>query len=208
MAWVPATGRLAITTTDDAGTGVLHLIDPVSGAVDELVDPLGGGGLAGVAVADETILLGGSGSTPALGAVDTGSGTVRWMVRDALPGGGFALGLQVVDDRLVVVTTRGHAVALDHDSGQVTAARQVAPTAGRLRRHGDRLLLATGDAVLALDPLTLATTTLVDGLAGAFWGWPSLAVRPDGAIWVVAGRRLARLVARGSVPPPPPPAEG
>lgn len=207
MVWVPATGRLAVATTDDAGTPMVHLIDPVSRAVHEVADPLDGGGLAGLAVTGDVILVGGSGPTAALGAIDAGSGTVRWVVRDAIPGGGFALGLQPVDDRLVAVSTRGHAVTLDRRTRQVTAARQVAPSAGRLRRADDRLLLATGDAVLALDPATLTTTTLVDGLAGAFWGWPSLAVGPA-ETWVIAGRRLARLVDRDSVPPPPPPAEG
>jgi hypothetical protein len=191
LAWMGQLGALLCTTTDDRSRTVLHTIDPVTGRVDRIVDPLGRQALAGVTASGQTIFVGGSGAAPAVAAYDAVSGARAWIATDAVPDGGFVLGLQAVAGRLAVTTTRGWFTTVDIATGAVARPVRVAEAAGQLRRVGDHLLLATGDALLRLDPVTRTATTVQRGLGGEFWGWAPMDVDPSGRAWLLAGRDLA-----------------
>ncbi len=186
-------GALVCTTTDDASRSVVHTIDPVTGRVDVVENPLGQQSVAGLHTAASTIYVGGSGSSPGITAYDAVDGQRLWTVADAIPDGGFVLGLQVVGDRLAVSTSRGWFTTIDLQGQRVTPPIRVATVGGQLRRDGRAVLLATGDAVARIDPVSLDVTELATDLDGQFWNWPPMDIDPSGGVWVMAGRDLARI---------------
>lgn len=193
LAHVPQLGALVVTTTDDRNSSGLHTIDPVTGRVDTVLEPLGPGQVAsGLHVDATTCYVGGSGSAPAVGAFDLMTGERRWLVGDVAPGGGFVLGLQLVGDDLVVSTSGGWLARIDIDTRQVVQRRRAVDAAGRMVRAGNRLVWATGAQLLRVTPSTLATTVLADDVDAEVWNWPSLAADPLGRIWTFRGRDLVR----------------
>lgn len=194
LEWVAQLQALVATTTDDRQRLVLHTIDPVTGRVDAVEDPLDGGGLSGLAVSGSTVYVGGSGPAAAVGAIDVTSGRRLWTVPEVLPGGGFVLGLDAIGGRLAVTNVNGWFTTVDLATRAVAPPVRVAASAGRMRRIGGQLLLTTGDALLRLDPVTRTATTLESGLGGAFWGWPTLAGDPQGRTWLIRDRTLVRRV--------------
>lgn len=191
MAYLPQLDALVCTTTDDRGRSVLNTIDPTTGRVDTVANPLGPQTLAGVTTQGSTIYLGGSGSRPVVAAFDAVSGDVRWSVPDVVPDGGFVLGLQVVAGRLAVSTSRGWFTTIDLGTQAVADPVKVAPNAGQLRRRGDRVLLATGEDLLSVDPATRRAQTLESGLDGQYWNWAPMDTDPAGRAWLMQGRDLA-----------------
>lgn len=190
---VPQLDALVTTTTNDRETSGLHTIDPVTGRVDTVLDPLGPGQTAsGLHVVGTTCYVGGSGRSPAVAAYDLLTGQRLWQVADLVPGGSFVLGLAVVGNTLLCTTVTGWAVRVDLTSRVVVQRRRVSQEAGRLAVTTDRVLLATADALLRIDPVTLGTTVEQDNLDAQVWGWPPLAVGPLGRAWLVAGRDLVR----------------
>ena len=183
---------LLVTTTDDRTRSALHTVDPVTGRVDTVVNPLGAGQTAaGVHAHGTTAYVGGSGNAPAVASFNLMTGQKVWQVDDAVPGGGFVLGLAVVGSSLVVSTARGWLARISLATTDVVQRRDLGVETGQLVRRGSRLLLASHDRLLEVDPLTLATTPVLTGLGAQVWGWPPLSVGPDGRAWVIAGRDLA-----------------
>lgn len=190
MAHLAQLDALVCTTTDDLRRSLLNTIDPVTGRVDAVVNPLGGEVLAGVTTAGTTIYVGGSGSRPSVAAFDAVSGARLWTVADVIPQGGFLLGLQVIGPRLLVSSSRGWVATIDLASRAVAAPVRVAQAGGQLRRTGSRALLATGDRLLRIDPVDRSATTVESGLDGQFWNWPPMDVDPAGRAWLLRGRDL------------------
>lgn len=191
MAHLSGLDALVCTTTDDRHRSVLNTIDPVTGRVDTVVNPLGAQTVSGVTTQGPTIFVGGSGNTPAVAAFDAISGGRLWIVEEVIPNGGFVLGLQVVAGRLAVTTSRGWFTTIELGTNAVANPARVAPTAGHLRRAEDMLLLATGTDLLRLNLATRTATTIASGLDGQYWNWPSMDVDPTGRAWLMQGRDLA-----------------
>lgn len=193
LAWVADADVLAVTTASDRrGGGALHLIDRATGAVSSHTDVLGRGqhptGLAAVA---SRILVGGSGSDPTLLCWDAAADREVWRLDDIADAGAL-VGMAVVDGRLVAVGTGGVAVAVDVADGSVVTRRALDAGGGRAVAASGTMLITDGDRVWKVEPDALEADVVVDGLAGAFWGRPDLAVDDDGAL-VISGRDLARL---------------
>ncbi len=186
-------GALVCSTTDDVSRGVVHTIDPVTGRVDTLTDPLGKQGVAGLQVSGTTLYVGGSGANPAVAAVDAVDGRRLWTVPDVVGDGGFVLGLQVVGGDLAVSTSRGWFTTIDLATRTVRKPVRMAPIAGQMRRAGRDVLLATGDAVLRIDVTSFRVDKVASGLDGQYWNWPPMDVDRSGAAWTMKGRSLARV---------------
>ena len=192
LAYLSQLGALVCTTTDDLDRSVLNTIDPTTGRIDKLVNPLGQQVLSGLTTQGSTIFVGGSGRTPSVAAINAVTGQQTWLVPDVIPSGGFILGLQVVGDVLAVTTVRGWFTTINLDSLRVATPVRVASAAGQLRRDGSRLLLATGDSLLRLNPDNRTSQAVLSGLDGQFWNWPPMDVDERGRAYVVRGRRLIR----------------
>ncbi|MEE8601004.1 WD40 repeat domain-containing protein [Euzebya tangerina] len=190
---LPQLDALVCTTTDDVDRSVLNTIDPTTGRVDTLVNPLGRQTLSGLATRGSTIFVGGSGGAPSVAAFDAVSGEREWTIPNVIPDGGFVLGLQVVAGRLALTTSRGWFTTIDLNTLAVAEPVRVSAQGGQLRRDGDRLLLATGDALLRLNPNNRTSETVLSGLDGQFWNWPPLDTNSSGQAYVVRGRRLIRV---------------
>jgi hypothetical protein len=193
MAWAPDLDAVVVTSTDDRGGSAVQLVDRV-GRVRALPSPVAGQAVAGVAAARApaaagALLLGGSGASPWLAAVDPRTGAVRWQRQGVVPDGAV-IGIAPLPGRVVVTSSTGWAAAVSPDGRPLGPAVRVAPQAGQLRAAADGLLLATGDALLRLDPVTLAAAPLLTGLAAEPWGWPPMDVDPAGRPWLLRGRRL------------------
>lgn len=193
LAWVSEGDVLAVTTASDRrGGGALHLIDRATGAVSSHVDPFGGGQRpTGLATAGPRVLVGSSGANPALLCWDAAADREVWRI-DEIADAGSLVGMAVVDGRLVAVGGYGMAVAVNVDDGSIAARRKVDAGGGRAVVAGGAVLTTDGDRVWRVEPDGLGCELVADGLAGAFWGWPDLAVDADGPL-VIAGRDLARL---------------
>lgn len=193
LAWVSDADVLAVTTASDRrGGGALHLIDRATGTASSHTDVLGRGQHpTGLAVVAGRFLVGGSGSDPTLLCWDAAADREVWRL-DGIDDAGALVGMAVVDGRLVAVGTGGVAVAVDVDDGSVVARRALDAGGGRAVAASGTMLITDGDRVWKVEPDTLEAEVVVDGLAGAFWGRPDLAVDDDGAL-VIAGRDLARL---------------
>lgn len=191
LAYLSQLDALVCTTTDDRRRSILNTIDPTTGRVDMVVNPLGAQTVAGVTTQGSTIFLGGSGDAPSVAAYDAVAGSLLWTVSRVIPGGGFVLGLQVVAGRLAVTTSRGWFTTIDVGSQIVAPPVRVAQQGGQLRRDGDTVLLATGNELLRLDPPTSTVTTVASRLDGQYWNWPPMDVDADGRAWLMQGRQLA-----------------
>lgn len=193
LAWVPDADVLAVTTAADRrGGGALHLIDRATGNVSSHTDVLGRGQHpTGLAVAGDRVLVGGSGSDPTLLCWDAAADREVWRL-DGIDDAGALVGMAVVDSRLVAVGTGGVAIAVDVDAGSVEARRSLDAGGGRAVTAGGAMLITDGDRVWRVEPAALEAEVVIEGLAGAFWGRPDLAVDDAGAL-VISGRDLARV---------------
>lgn len=200
IAYAPLLDAIVVTSTDDVTRSALHVVDPVTGRVDTVYEPLGPGQTAAALLVDGTdVLVGGSGATPVLGAFDLLEGALRWRIDSGLPEG-FILGLDRSGQEVVVSTSRGWLARVDLSTRTVLRTSRAAPTAGRMRRAGLSLLLCTGDRLLAVNRANLSTTVVERALAAEVWGWPPLAVDPSSTPWLISGRDLVR----SALPTPPP----
>ncbi|MBE3069109.1 MAG: hypothetical protein IMZ66_02625, partial [Planctomycetes bacterium] len=93
-------------------------------------------------------------------------------------------GLDAAAGRLYLAFTQANLVAVvDGRTGRLLKTHTV-PAPGNLAAAADKVyVISGGKAVLALDPGTGRTTTVVDGLAGA----AAVAVGPDGRLYVGVG---------------------
>ncbi len=189
-------GRLAVTTTDDFGGGAIHLVDPTDGAVTSVVDPLGPGRIpTGLAVDGDDLLVG-STSTPAVVArLDGATLAEEWVAEDALPGGGFAVGVAVTaDGRVVATTSRGEIAVLDAATGAVTATSALdGVVLGEATAGPDGVVVAGYDATYRIDPATATPTAIATGLAAEVFGYPHLAADEGGAVYTIAGRDVVQV---------------
>lgn len=192
IAYAAQLDALLVTTTDDRTRSGLHTVDPVTGRVDTVINPLGNGQTAsGLHVSGTTAYVGGSGQDPAVASFNLMTGQRVWQVDDVVPGGGFVLGLAAVGTNLVVATARGVLARISLSTANVVQRRPLGFATGRMVLRGGRLLLASHDRLLQVDPVTLATTTLASGLDAQVWGWPPLSIDPAGRAWVIRDRLLA-----------------
>ena len=173
----------------------MHLVDPATGRVATTPDPLGPGQTAaGLALQRDLLLVGGSGASPSVGALSLVDGRLRWRVDDVAPDGGFVLGLAVRGTTVFGLTTAGWLVAVDLTNPRLLRRRRIAAEAGRLRvTPAGGLFAITPSQLLAIDPVTLAATEVIGGLGSMVWGWPPLAVAPNGDRYVIRGRDLVRV---------------
>lgn len=182
---------LAVSTTDDRSHSAVHTVDPVTGRVDTMFDPLGLGQTAsGLHISGTTLYVGGSSNAPDVAAFDILSGNRLWQVTDVAPGGSFVLGLAAVGNTLVVSTATGWLARIDLRTRQVVQRRRFANEAGRMRLAGNRVLLVNAEVLVDVNPTTLATTVLEGNLDAEVWGWPPLDVDRTGRAWLIRGREL------------------
>lgn len=193
LAWDAAGGRLLVTTTDDAGRGMLHLVDPDGGTATSLHDPLVAGEIAyGMAAAGGLAYLGGSGGSPSLGAFDLAERRLRWRTDGVVPDPGFVVGVAPVGGRVCCLSSRGWLAAVDRADGRLLAQHRIDDTGGRLRAVGGRLWAVTSRAAFAIDPDSLAVRAEVR-LDPEVFNYPPLATDETGALWTIRGRDLVRI---------------
>ena len=182
---------LAVSTTDDRDHSAVHTIDPVTGRVDTMFDPLGLGQTAsGLHISGTALYVGGSSNEPDVAAFDILSGRKLWQVANVAPGGSFVLGLAAVGNTLVVSTATGWLARIDLRTRQLVQRRRFADEAGRMRLAGGRVLLVNADVLVEVSPTTLATTVREGNLDAEVWGWPPLDVDRNGRAWLIRGREL------------------
>lgn len=191
----PGRGLLLATSASDRhGAGAFHRYELATGRLRSAVNPLGAGEHpAGIALAGDTVIIGGSGNDPSLLAWDLGADREAWRVTGALPGGGVVIGLVHVGGRVHGLTSRGWAFSLDLPARRVVRRVRISNRGGRVVAVRRGLFGVDYDTLWRLHPATLEPETIISGLGSRVWGWPFMAADPDGQLYVIAGTDLARV---------------
>ncbi|SCL26581.1 DNA-binding beta-propeller fold protein YncE [Micromonospora rhizosphaerae] len=132
-----------------------------------------------------------------LAAFDLSERRVRWQL-DPVPGATFIADLVHLHGRIYGVTDNGVFFEVDPVRRQVLRTVQVGTAGGDLVVKGLAIYGTDGNRVYQVDPVTLEVTTVVDGLAGAWFDGAKLADDPAGcALYTVRDRNLIRIAVSG-----------
>ncbi|SDT04934.1 PQQ-binding-like beta-propeller repeat protein [Jiangella sp. DSM 45060] len=208
------TGRLYVGTEPDYGRygGALAVYDTGSGELDVYRDIVEDQTISAVTAEGDTVYLGsdiktGLGTTPIatraeVAAVDARSGAVRWST--AAPGGATVVGdLRLLGDDLVGLTSAGLLFGLDPATGTLRWQHALGVRASILTPTATGVYTTDGTSILRLtwpEPGAPVVSTVYTGLAGEWYGPPSVTATPDGtALFAVQGRTLVRLDVPGEL---------
>ncbi|WP_157574243.1 PQQ-binding-like beta-propeller repeat protein [Jiangella muralis] len=208
------TGRLYVGTEPDYGRygGALAVYDTANGGLDVYRDIVEDQTISAVTAEGGTVYIGsdiktGNGTTPIatraeVAAVDADTGAVRWSV--PAPAGATVVGdLQLIGAELVGLTSTGRLFGLDPATGAVRWEHALGVNASILTPSATGVYTTDGKSIFRLtwpEPGAPVVSTVYTGLAGEWYGPPSVAATPDGtALFAVQGRTLVRLDVPGEL---------
>jgi outer membrane protein assembly factor BamB len=132
-----------------------------------------------------------------LAAFDLNERRVLWQL-DPVPGATFIADLVHLRNRVYGVTDNGVFFEVDPVHRKVLRTVRVGAAGGDLVVKGQAIYGTDGNRVYQVNPRTLKVTTVVDGLAGAWFDGAKLADDPAGCgLYTLRDRNLIRVVVSG-----------
>ncbi|NUO96839.1 MAG: twin-arginine translocation signal domain-containing protein [Nonomuraea sp.] len=137
-------------------------------------------------------------TTARLAAFDLAERKLLWQI-EPVPGARYLSSLSFAATRLYGMASTGDVFEFDPRTRRVTRTLKVGAKGGELFVTGRVAYCTDGDRIYKIDLTAFTATTIVDGLAGQwFGGEPKLALDPSRrALYAVRGRNLVRVAITG-----------
>lgn len=179
------------TQADEQRGGSLLIFDPKTGNAVSAVNPFADVAVATITSLDGVAYLGAQRDDGPVAAWDPVKNERLWQITPAP--GDWAMGLAALGKRLYGFSSQGTFFVIDLETRAVIHSEKLFGQGGRLLAHDGMIYGVNADVLFKVDPQTLKHRVVVDKLDAQLFGWPSLAVDPQGALYVFRGTHVLRV---------------